>query len=90
MGTFAVQLARSWFGLHRQVWAMVASLFTSQQLSSVLALANKADLDVLREHLEAGRLVPVMDRSYPLAEVPAAIRALAEGHSRGKAVIKVR
>lgn len=79
-----------WFGLGRQAWALVLSCFSSQTFTSILALANKADLNILKEHLEAGTLRPVIDRTYPLAEVPLAIRALAEGHSRGKAVIKVR
>lgn len=37
--------------------------------------------------LETGKLTPVVDRRYPLNEVPAAVRALATGHSRGKSVI---
>jgi NADPH:quinone reductase-like Zn-dependent oxidoreductase len=38
---------------------------------------------------EAGKIVPVIDRSYPLREVPAALRYLGEGHARGKIVITV-
>ncbi len=37
--------------------------------------------------LEAGKVIPVIDRTYPLSEVPAAIRYLEEGHARGKVVI---
>jgi NADPH:quinone reductase-like Zn-dependent oxidoreductase len=76
-------------GLGRQLWAMVVAVFSSQKFRSIFALVNKADLAVLKERIEAGALTPVVDRSYALSEVPAAIRSLAEGHSRGKVVIKV-
>lgn len=78
-----------WFGLGRQAWALVLSLFTRQRLRSVLGLVNRADLGVLKRYLEAGTVTPVVDRRYPLSEVPVAVRVLAEGHSRGKAVISV-
>ncbi|AKJ06126.1 NADPH:quinone reductase-like Zn-dependent oxidoreductase [Archangium gephyra] len=79
-----------WFGgLGRQLWAMAVAAFSSQKFRSIFALVNKADLAVLKERIEAGALTPVVDRSYALSEVPAAIRSLAEGHSRGKVVIKV-
>ena len=48
---------------------------------------NKKDLIFIKELLEAGKVVPVIDKSYPLAEVPEAIRYLEEGHARGKVVI---
>ena len=44
---------------------------------------------VLKEFLEAGKLMPVIDRTYPLAEVPEAIRYLEKGHAAGKVVITV-
>jgi NADPH:quinone reductase-like Zn-dependent oxidoreductase len=44
---------------------------------------------VLKEFLEAGKLTPVIDRTYPLSEVPEAIRYLEEGQARGKVVITV-
>ena len=47
------------------------------------------DLLHLRQLLEKGSVKPVIDRSYPLGEVPAAIRYLEEGHARGKVVITV-
>jgi NADPH:quinone reductase-like Zn-dependent oxidoreductase len=78
-----------WFGLGRQAWALVLSLFTRQRLRSVLGLVNRADLGVLKRYLEDGAVTPVVDRRYPLSEVPVAVRVLAEGHSRGKAVISV-
>jgi NADPH:quinone reductase-like Zn-dependent oxidoreductase len=48
---------------------------------------NKKDLLFIKELLEAGKVVPVIDRTYPLSEVPEAIRYLEEGHAKGKVVI---
>ena len=45
------------------------------------------DLAFMKELLEAGKVVPVIDRRYPLSEVPEAIRYLEEGHAQGKVVI---
>jgi len=53
------------------------------------AKANKKDLVIIKELLEAGKVVPVIDRTYPLSEVPEAIRYLETGHARGKVVITV-
>lgn len=78
-----------WLGMGRQVWSQLLKLTTHQKFRSPIALVNEADLRVLKEMLEMGTLTPVVDRRYPLREVPAAIRALAAGHSRGKAVITV-
>ena len=48
---------------------------------------NKKDLDLLKELFEAGKVVPVIDRRYPLSEIPEALRYLEEGHHQGKIVI---
>jgi NADPH:quinone reductase-like Zn-dependent oxidoreductase len=45
------------------------------------------DLRTLRELLEAGKVVPAIDRTYPLGEVPEAIRQMVEGHGGGKVAI---
>ena len=50
---------------------------------------NKKDLLFIKELLEAGKVVPVIDRTYPLSEVPEAIRYLEAGHAKGKVVITV-
>ena len=66
---------------------MVAGWFTKQKLVGVLAKRSKGDLEVLKELLSNGRIKPVIDRKYSLAEVPEAIRYLEEGHARGKVVV---
>ena len=50
---------------------------------------NQQDLIFVKELLEAGKVKPVIDRSYPLAEVPEALRYLETGHAQGKVVITV-
>ncbi len=50
---------------------------------------NRKDLVSITELCEAGKVVPVIDRRYPLSEVPEALRYLGEGHAKGKVVITV-
>jgi NADPH:quinone reductase-like Zn-dependent oxidoreductase len=50
---------------------------------------KKEDLEFLTELFEAGKVVPLIDRRYPLSEVPEALRYLEEGHALGKIVITV-
>lgn len=63
------------------------SPFVSQKLLPFGAQLSKDDLMVLRELLEAGKVVPVIDRTYSVSQVHEAIRYLEEGHARGKVVI---
>ena len=77
-------------GVGRSLRALVVSPFVNQRLRMLLALANTADLQKLKELTEAGQVTPVIDRTYPLSEGPAAVRYLHEGHPRGKIVITVR
>jgi NADPH:quinone reductase-like Zn-dependent oxidoreductase len=73
--------------------ALVLSRFVSQRMASYTAKPNyssgpnKGDLATLKELIEAGRITPVIDRTYSLTETPEAIRYLEEGHTRGKVVI---
>ena len=74
-------------GIHRQLGAMVVSLFVRQRLGTFIAKPNSTDLDALRALIEAGSLTPAIDRVITLDQVPDAIRDLASGHVRGKIVI---
>jgi NADPH:quinone reductase-like Zn-dependent oxidoreductase len=69
--------------------ARVRSRFVSQRLLSFFAQLRRDDLVVLTELIEAGKVTPVIDRTYPLSEAPEAIRYLETGHTRGKIVITV-
>jgi NADPH:quinone reductase-like Zn-dependent oxidoreductase len=76
-------------GLDRQLRATMLSPFVGQKLGTFVSTPNHEDLLVLKELIESGKVTPVIDRTYPLAEVPEAIRYLEEGHARGKVVITV-
>jgi len=67
----------------------IVSPFVSQTLVQLIAKRNKDDLEILSGLIEAGKITPVIDRTYPLSEVPTAIRYLEGGHARGKVVITV-
>ena len=60
-----------------------------QKMGNVLARPNQKDLACMKELLEAGKVIPVIDRCYPLSETAEAIRYLEAGHARGKVVITV-
>jgi NADPH:quinone reductase-like Zn-dependent oxidoreductase len=74
-------------GIDRIVRASLTFPFSSRRLGVFVTRENHADLATLRELLEAGSIRPVIDRTYPLAEAPAALRYLETGHARGKVVI---
>ena len=57
----------------------------SQSLRMIIAVANADDLRFLTELVEAGKVTPVVDRTYPLCQVPDAIRYLSGGQARGAA-----
>jgi NADPH:quinone reductase-like Zn-dependent oxidoreductase len=65
------------------------SMSGNKKMGNLLKKPSKKDLVVLKELLEAGKVTPVIDRTYPLSEVPKAIRYLEEGHAKGKVVIIV-
>ena len=76
-------------GSDRQIRALVLSRFVGQKLGTFISTQNHEDLIVLKELIESGKVTPVIDRTYPLSEVPEAIRYLEEGHARGKVLITV-
>jgi len=55
----------------------------------VLVKPNQADLLVLKELCETGKVKPVIDRQFPLSEVASAVRYVEDGHARGKVVVTV-
>jgi NADPH:quinone reductase-like Zn-dependent oxidoreductase len=67
----------------------LASLFVSQRLGGLNSKVSAEDLRGIAELAEAGKVTPVVGRTYSLPETPDAIRELATGHARGKLVIAV-
>ena len=65
------------------------SMTGSKKMTNFTTKANKKDLAFIKELLETGKVVPVIDRRYPLGEVAESLRYLEEGHARGKVVITV-
>jgi NADPH:quinone reductase-like Zn-dependent oxidoreductase len=69
--------------------ALFPLLLRDKRIRGVMARPNQQDLVVLKELLETGKIVSVIDRKYSLADVPAAISYLLGGHSSGKVIIAV-
>src|ERR1019366_1761540 len=67
--------------------ALLLSPFVGQKLGTFVSSENAQDLAVLTELIESGKVTPVIDRTYPLSQVPAAIRHVQEGQAQGKGVI---
>jgi NADPH:quinone reductase-like Zn-dependent oxidoreductase len=67
--------------------ALLLSPFVDQELVLILAKLRQDDLAILGDLMQAGKVTPVIDRRYPLREVPDAIRYSEEGHARGKIII---
>jgi NADPH:quinone reductase-like Zn-dependent oxidoreductase len=79
-----------WFGgTDRQIRALMLSPFVRQNLRTFVSMPKNEGLVALKEFIEAGDVTPVIDRTYPLREVPDAIRYWEQGHTRGKVVITV-
>jgi NADPH:quinone reductase-like Zn-dependent oxidoreductase len=80
-----------WTGVGRQLRALALSLLVAQRLTMYVSSTNKrqADLELLCQQIEAGHLTPVVGKTYPLAEVPKAIRHLESGHVQGKIAITI-
>jgi NADPH:quinone reductase-like Zn-dependent oxidoreductase len=76
-------------GIDRQLRAMLLSPFVGQKLGTFVSSENHEDMIILKELIETGKVTPVVDRTYPLSEVPEAIRYMRQGHARGKIVITV-
>jgi len=72
----------------RIVGAKIWSRF-GQRMSMMMAKITQDDLLVLKELIEAGKVTPIVDRTYPLSETAAAMRYLEQGHAQGKVVVTV-
>ena len=70
--------------------AFLLSLFVRKQGRPFVSTPDQDDLITLKELVEAGRVTPVIDRTYPLREAAEAFRYLDQGHARGKVVIVVQ
>ncbi|MCA1693083.1 MAG: NAD(P)-dependent alcohol dehydrogenase [Actinobacteria bacterium] len=79
-----------WIGpLDRIITGRLLSPLVSQTISSFTVRPNREDLDFLRTLIEAGKVNPIIDRTYSLTDIHDGIRHVEEGHARGKVVITV-
>ena len=76
-------------GLQRQLGAAALSPFIAQRMVMFVAGERATDLDELRELIDAGTVTPILDSTYPLGEVPDAIRRLRSGLPAGKIAITI-
>jgi 2-desacetyl-2-hydroxyethyl bacteriochlorophyllide A dehydrogenase len=79
----------NWTGVGRQLRALALSPFVGQRLTFFISKHRQADLETLSRFIDAGQVTPVVDQTYPLAEMPDAIRHLEAGHARGKIAITI-
>lgn len=63
------------------------SITGGQKMSNMMAKPNQADLLFIKKLLETGEIMPVIDTCYPLSEVSAALKYIAQGHAKGKVII---
>lgn len=75
--------------LQSLIFNPLISIVKGRKVVSFMANVNQADLVFIKELLETGKVVPIIDRKYSLNETPQAIRYVEEGHSRGKVVITI-
>ena len=71
------------------VRAVAANAFVSQRLRPLPSRQNRAELLAVTGLIEDGKLLPVVDRTYPLAETAEGLRTVEQGHTRGKIVVTV-
>ena len=75
--------------LFRVIKMAFSAMFSRQQLSPSVKRQNPEDLVVLKDLVDAGKITPVIDGTYPLSATSRAIDHVAEGHARGTAVITI-
>ena len=76
-------------GTDRQLRAMALSPFVGQRLTTFVSKEAGEDILVLAELVEAGKVTPAVDRTYPLGEAPEAVRYVEQGRARGTVVVSV-
>jgi NADPH:quinone reductase-like Zn-dependent oxidoreductase len=76
-------------GMGRQLRGALLSAFLKQRLALLVTQERGSDYDRLTDLIEAGQLMPSIDRTYPLEDAPLAVRQLEAGHVRGKLAITV-
>lgn len=76
--------------LARIIKLKLASLGSSQKVSFFIAQFNRPDLDTLRDMIENGKVKPVVEKVYPLAQAGEAMKHLGTGHASGKIVLKIK
>ncbi|HEV7147252.1 MAG TPA: NAD(P)-dependent alcohol dehydrogenase [Pedococcus sp.] len=76
-------------GMNRQLTALALSPFLRQRLTMFIAQQRASDLERLSDLIDSGAVTPPIDRSYPLAQTPEAMRYLAAGKARGKVVVTI-
>lgn len=76
-------------GFDRSFRGLLLSPFVSQQVTMLTNSENHEDMLVLKKMIEAGKVTPALDRTFPLSETAKAIHYLDEGHARGKVAITV-
>lgn len=74
-------------GFDRGFRGQLLGPLTHQRIRQLSAKVNHADLLTLKDLIEAGKIAPVIDRTYPLREVPEAVRHWEDNHARGKVAI---
>jgi NADPH:quinone reductase-like Zn-dependent oxidoreductase len=76
-------------GIRSVLELLLLNLFVGQHLRTFAAKINRDDLALLGELMESGKVKTVIDRTYPLAETPEAMRYLEAGHAQGKVVVTI-
>jgi NADPH:quinone reductase-like Zn-dependent oxidoreductase len=79
----------NWTGMGRQLRALALSPFVRQRLTMLASKERGSDLARLTDLIEAGKVTPSIDRTYPLDRVPEAMRQLDAGKARGKLTITI-
>ena len=78
-----------WGRISGNFWNAFLSNFTREKFVFYIAKLSKDDFNVLRELMEAGKVSPVIDRTYKIEQTLDAVRYMEEGHSRGKVVVVI-